>query len=267
MHIGVHYIEQIKEYGVANNCNVLIGEDKHREYKQLVRNTNHRDIEKTLLVQENFRRTVQLVFQGSFDDSESQLTQKIRSISNFAPTVLTSLHCVNDHPADDIDMDLTEVGEPLDSPKHSSINVTHRLPAKNRIDKLSIATAKVSKLGSLDPFLMKFRSAYEADWNKPFILEPGPRHLQFYKKATFSFRGDNRRTTVIDGDILEYRESKLGRITTYLPMLLTDIIRGATGPGYSSRSHPSRVLHTTSYWISPSSEMALQMMTLSDSLH
>ncbi|OJD12911.1 hypothetical protein ACJ73_09277 [Blastomyces percursus] len=222
----------IKEYGVANNCNVLIGEDKHREYKQLVRNTNHRDVEKTLLVQESFRRTVQLVFQGSFDDSESRLTQKIRSISNFAPTVLTSLHCVNDHPADDIDMDLAEVGEPLDSPKHSSINVTHRLPAKNRIDKLSIATANVSKLGSVDPFLMKFRSAYEADWNKPFILEPGPRHLQFYKKATFSFRGDNRRTTVIEGDILEYRESKLGRITTIFTHALD---------GYNTRSYRSRL--------------------------
>lgn len=30
IHIGLHYREQMQEYAVPNNCNVLAGEDKHR---------------------------------------------------------------------------------------------------------------------------------------------------------------------------------------------------------------------------------------------
>ena len=36
MHIGIHYGDQAREYTVVNNSNVLIGEDKHQKYKNLI---------------------------------------------------------------------------------------------------------------------------------------------------------------------------------------------------------------------------------------
>jgi hypothetical protein len=30
MHAGLHYYQLMEEYGMPSNCNVLIGEDKHR---------------------------------------------------------------------------------------------------------------------------------------------------------------------------------------------------------------------------------------------
>ena len=40
VHIGLHYDAVIEEYGLPTQCNVLIGEDKHRYFKKIVYQTN-----------------------------------------------------------------------------------------------------------------------------------------------------------------------------------------------------------------------------------
>ena len=57
VHIGLHYEEAMKEYGLPNNCNVLIGEDKHRWFKKIVYNTNFSNVERHLLLRESLQQT------------------------------------------------------------------------------------------------------------------------------------------------------------------------------------------------------------------
>ncbi|EAS27452.3 uncharacterized protein CIMG_13536 [Coccidioides immitis RS] len=40
MHVDIHYPAQANEYAILNNCNILIGENKHQKYKKLVQRTN-----------------------------------------------------------------------------------------------------------------------------------------------------------------------------------------------------------------------------------
>lgn len=49
VHIGIHYADVLKEYGLASNCNVLIIEDKHKWFKQIIYESNFSNVEKHLL--------------------------------------------------------------------------------------------------------------------------------------------------------------------------------------------------------------------------
>lgn len=77
MHIDLHYVKQIKEYVIANNCNVLAEEDKHWDYKRLMIQTNHQDVEKILFLQKFFQCTLQLVLNKVFEKSELKLEHQI----------------------------------------------------------------------------------------------------------------------------------------------------------------------------------------------
>jgi hypothetical protein len=115
MHIGVHYPRQAEEYGVTNNSMVLAGESKHRYetiysffqshfaswitkfgnfpiriYKDHVQRTNKREVEKTLLQQESFRRTLILLLDGAFAD-EPKLSNDLRLMYTQCPLVFSKL--------------------------------------------------------------------------------------------------------------------------------------------------------------------------------
>ncbi|OJD23459.1 hypothetical protein ACJ73_05183 [Blastomyces percursus] len=214
MHIGLHYVEQIKEYAVSNNCNVLAGEDKHRDYKNLVQRTNHRDVEKTLLLQESFRRTLQLVLGGSFHSSDLRLTQKIQELYTVCPALFNNLLRMDQEEADEDD-DSPNYSVKLEPTKyHMNPKIFGRLSSSKMSEKVGIQFTNLSKLELLHPFLNKLRESYDADWNKPSVLEPGHRPILFYNKLTFSIRDRVRRISLMEGDIIQYRGAELGRITT-----------------------------------------------------
>lgn len=58
------------------NINVLIGEDKHREFKKWIFGTNYRNLEKDLLLKENLRQTLRFLLAGSFDDKLATILVK-----------------------------------------------------------------------------------------------------------------------------------------------------------------------------------------------
>ncbi|KAI1743589.1 hypothetical protein F4680DRAFT_349780 [Xylaria scruposa] len=66
IHIGLHLPEVIDEYGSCNLVSTLPGEGKHKEYKNEIRKTNHRDAASTLIHRENIKQTIYLLFAGSF---------------------------------------------------------------------------------------------------------------------------------------------------------------------------------------------------------
>ncbi|EFR03711.1 hypothetical protein MGYG_06708 [Nannizzia gypsea CBS 118893] len=136
IHIGIHYLDQIKEYGVANNYSVLVGEDKHRDYKNLIYRTNHRDIEKVLLLQESFKRTLQLILQGAFSEEEPRITTQLlleqedesseySEVAHIIPHSLTELRWRSNTMFD------TSVAHLIDGPKIDSPSNTLTLTLNN----------------------------------------------------------------------------------------------------------------------------------------
>ncbi|WEW55064.1 hypothetical protein PRK78_000492 [Emydomyces testavorans] len=60
MHIGIHYVDQAKEYALPNNCNVLAGEDKH-------------------------------LLEGAFVGLEPLISERVKLIHNQCSTLINSL--------------------------------------------------------------------------------------------------------------------------------------------------------------------------------
>ncbi|KAF1816368.1 hypothetical protein P152DRAFT_388522 [Eremomyces bilateralis CBS 781.70] len=46
MHTALHYPQLAEEYAMPSNCNVLVGEDKHRFFKKVIYQTNHQKVER-----------------------------------------------------------------------------------------------------------------------------------------------------------------------------------------------------------------------------
>ncbi|OJD23361.1 hypothetical protein ACJ73_05282, partial [Blastomyces percursus] len=140
--LALHYVEHIKEYAVFNNCNVLAEEDKHRGYKNLVQRTNHRDVEKPLLLQESFRRTLHSLFNNLLRMNEEA------DEDNDSPNYSVRLEPTKDH-----------IGPKIFS----------RLSSSKMSDKVGIHFTNLSKLELLHPFVNKLRESYDTDWNKPLF--------------------------------------------------------------------------------------------------
>jgi hypothetical protein len=61
VHAGLYYDDTIREYASAANANVLIGEDKHRDFKDQIYNTNYQNPERDLLQQQGLEMSVRLL--------------------------------------------------------------------------------------------------------------------------------------------------------------------------------------------------------------
>lgn len=217
MHIGLHYLDQIKEYALANNCNVLSGEDKHRDYKLLVYRTNHKDVEKFLLQQESYRKTIELSLYGAFSEEQPELTETLHALYAECPSVFNNLLRLD---AVLPNNDLAEA-----PPSYKSLNVWSVLPSHIVVGQLNIPSPKLATIGNMHPFIKMLRKAYEIDWCKPSVLEPGPRPIQFYRKVSFVFDNQSHRTTIMQGDIVPYRSNKLGQVQAIFTHILRDVRR------------------------------------------
>lgn len=69
MYIVVYYPSISEEYGLPINVNVLIREDKYREFKKWIYSTNYRYLEKDLLTKENLRQTLRFLLIDSIGNS------------------------------------------------------------------------------------------------------------------------------------------------------------------------------------------------------
>ena len=91
VHTALHYPMINEEYGLSSHCNVLIGEDKHRYFKKIVYQTNHSNVEKTMLLKENLGQTVRLLLMDGFKQAEPKATQMIKEIHSCCPSLFTTL--------------------------------------------------------------------------------------------------------------------------------------------------------------------------------
>lgn len=90
-HVAMHYPDVMKEYGLPSNCNVLIGEDKHRWFKKAVYTTNFSNVEKLLLGRESVRQTARLLLLGAYDKSDPEISRTFRELSVECPSLFDLL--------------------------------------------------------------------------------------------------------------------------------------------------------------------------------
>jgi hypothetical protein len=91
MHVGMHHHLASIEFGLVSHCNVLIGEDKHRQYKKEIYYTNYQHPERDLLNRENLQQTVRLLLLDAFTQSDPRLTTQIKHLHDVCPDILDSL--------------------------------------------------------------------------------------------------------------------------------------------------------------------------------
>ncbi|EFW13347.1 conserved hypothetical protein [Coccidioides posadasii str. Silveira] len=217
MHIGVHYADQAKEYAVPNNCNVLIGEDKHREYKAFVQRTNKRDVEKVLLIHESFKRTISLTLDGALMESEPYITSQMKQLHRECPILMQDLVRSEHNEQQDDDENADEADDSYaTTPFHTLINAYCRLPASRKVmELLGLQSARLSELPVTHPFLQKLRLSYSSDWAYQHMLGRGSTPIRLFQKLTFTFNGDAHRTTLKLDDLVEYTRAsgtKIGQI-------------------------------------------------------
>lgn len=79
-HVGLHYEAIAREYAMIRNCNVLIGEDKHRAYKKAIYYTNHQNPERDLLARESFQQPIRLFLLDGYRHSETSIASQVQRI-------------------------------------------------------------------------------------------------------------------------------------------------------------------------------------------
>jgi hypothetical protein len=138
IHVALHYADQLNEYGLVSNCNVSIGEDKHRWFKQIIYNTNFSNVEKHLLSRENMQQTIRLTLLGAFLQDEPAITSQLRHLFECCPALFESLLPKSERQEDERDDDDSLLIQSDDG--HSQAAVLHCLQPKYCREVLDLPT-------------------------------------------------------------------------------------------------------------------------------
>jgi len=187
VHVALHFSAYIREYGSAGHLIVFIGEDKHRYFKDVVYNTNHRGVEFALLMKENFRQTVRLVLANSFRSEENAaITRILQELNKNCPSLFASILPRSEQTAykPDGDDDEDEMDIQPDN-LHLRPLAIGSIPAKYCKETLNVPT-RSSKLS--DEFKSALAKAYAEDYHRPNIVGFSKKVLLWSKKFSFTDR-------------------------------------------------------------------------------
>lgn len=208
VHIGIHYKELMTEYGLPSNCNVLIGEDKHRWFKKIVYNTNFSNVERHLLTRESLQQTSRLILLDAYQTSEPKLTATFKDLYDTCPGLFESLlprseqlelQVEDDEPSQTI----------LQDANHLKPSVFSRLKPMYCRNELGLP---IRSSAFLPVFRTRLRNAYGNDYNLPNIVHFGTRGLTWCKKLGFMDHATERRLVFCRGDVIQYHGNEVGRL-------------------------------------------------------
>lgn len=69
IHLGLHYEQDIINFGTSRNATTIMGEQKHKVFKAHAPHTNSRDNDLQLMKMMNTAQTVQFMLDGTFQGS------------------------------------------------------------------------------------------------------------------------------------------------------------------------------------------------------
>ena len=179
LHIGLHYELVMEEYAMPSNCNVLIGEDKHRKFKDEIYSTNHSNVEKALLSRENMRQTCRLILLNAFVGDESVLTQLFKELHQACPTLFESLLPRSEQMIDEDESSQDILGDV----NHERPAALVRIAAQHCKYVMQLPTW--SSLLS-QPQRQQLGQAYTQDYKMSGIVHFGRRAIPWCKKFSFT---------------------------------------------------------------------------------
>ncbi|KAJ6185889.1 hypothetical protein N7519_007190 [Penicillium mononematosum] len=224
MHIGIHYADDAELFGVPMNNNTLPGEGKHHDHKELVLTMNGTEVERTLLLEESFRRTLRFYLEGAYLNEDQVTTQTIQDAAMECPLVFRSLFHI----------DLPQAGHGHHDSKSSGINrllpegysaLKLLLPCSGSTIPGFTIPSYLSAVRVRHPFVDSLRGAYRDEYNKPYVSDPGKYVPRWYKKTSFYHKPTKKRHTLSIGDFLQYRQQQIGLV---LGFFTHELIPGET---------------------------------------
>lgn len=221
VHVGIHYEEVMKEYALPSNCNVLIGEDKHRWFKKIVYNTNFSNVERHLLMRESLQQTTRLILLDAYQSLEPELTATFKDLYDTCPTLFESLLPRSEQL--ELESEETEAFQSiLGDTHHLKPRVMSRLKPTYCRDELGLPI-RSSALTAV--FKHHFRTAYADDYGLPNIVQFGTKGLVWCKKLGFMDKATEQRLVFNCGDVIQYHDNKIGRLDRVVSHELMNVRR------------------------------------------
>jgi hypothetical protein len=136
-------------------------------------------------MQESFRRTLQLIIDGSFYDSDPELSEVINMLSCQCPTVFRALIGVdNDTYELSSSRNVTQV---INTKHYIFIRIWNALP-QNHVRNTLHLPIKLNNIPIMHPFIQELQHAYKIDYKMPNVTGMGHRPCQWYHKISFMDR-------------------------------------------------------------------------------
>ncbi|KAI1494442.1 hypothetical protein F5X96DRAFT_560289 [Biscogniauxia mediterranea] len=212
VHIGLHYRDVFRRYGLVSLLMVLSGELKHKLWKNTVSQTNHRSPERDLFDMENLLQTLRLTLIDGYKHDEPEITEMIQDLNKSVPTMFATLlprDDINEEDAED-DNDPSVAVRIVNDERHCRPSALVRLKAMHckNILGLPVREKEMSVV-----FRAKLRFAYSIDYNKN-IAVIGNQHIKWWKKVSFSSsnKPTARRIVFRRGQYIAYRGDHKGRL-------------------------------------------------------
>lgn len=89
IHLGLHYRQDIENFATAYNATTMMGEQKHKVFKQHAQHTNSKENDLQLLRSVNTSQTIRFMLDGAFDKSNPIISQQLRHVVTLCPKVRT----------------------------------------------------------------------------------------------------------------------------------------------------------------------------------
>ncbi|MCJ1360231.1 MAG: hypothetical protein MMC33_010234 [Icmadophila ericetorum] len=236
VHQARHYPTDTIEIATPNNCNTMIYEDKYKDIKDKVLQTNYRDVEKPLLMKESVQQTVRFLNLGAFSDTDPELTQMMGVLGKTCPALIAAYSPASesvfhfDDPQQDLGVDTV-----LDQIELAGDN-KHFKPS-------SVANCH---------FASSLRWAFAREYQKPNIFSFGRLPLQWCRRLSYDDHIKEQRFTFNSGDFVITALGEIVRIDYFfVHQSSTDerrafvLCRKTFDPEQQDRVIPEPILHLT----------------------
>lgn len=108
----------------------------------------------------------------------------LEKLSKRSPQVFQNILALDQDEEDDSESSrLSAMG----TQNHKSIYLWSQVKAHEVLEDTGIP-ARISSLRNLHPFLQKLRRAYDLDYGKPSVVEPGFIPIKWFRKMSFVFK-------------------------------------------------------------------------------
>lgn len=87
IHLGLHYAQDVQNFATTYNATTMMGEQKHKIFKQHAAHTNSHENDFQLLKVINTSQTIRFLLDGTFNSSSPAISEQVQGIVQRCPTL------------------------------------------------------------------------------------------------------------------------------------------------------------------------------------